>query len=629
MESNLINVIGHPKSYDLVSNSGLECNITKDNINILHEILEYAIRNKIYLRYNINLPDNTKHNINNEPETVNDNFCLSFEEKYNLAIFLENLILHYEESDQQRCLYKSLIAELMCSKPPETENSGQYQKFTTTAQSEISCSEINLDDVVMLSNQELQKNYTKGFSIDDIKRYLRSYIRGLMNRNKAYSRSILDITILRAYNFTTILKKRSLFHRKLNALGANLDALISLKPAATFPKTHNSKRKILVCGWYGTETLGDKAILGGIVKAITNALGEFELHLVSLELYISQMTIRQMPELEGCQLHSITNALNLIDSMDLVIFGGGPLAALKKTAEMSAIFERAVRAKIPTIAAGCGVGPLGSSYHNKAIKALLVGSSHRIYRDRKSMEIAQSLGVDTSKDIVAEDPALTWLKSVNPKDFSKHDNYDRPAPLQPKLLLGLRSFPYKHAKHLGRFKAEKIQLRFEEELLAGLELLLEEYPRLKILPFPMCTNHRGHDDRWFYRKLFRNKSSLKEAIDTKYLGNELSPLECVDVFKSASVALTMRFHSLVFAIGAGIPAVTIDYTLGKGKVKSLAENYEVPHMSMDEITRDFIFSSLSDFLSPNSDTANFSHPSKKLYFTDALRSCILSLNKTQ
>ena len=55
-------------------------------------------------------------------------------------------------------------------------------------------------------------------------------------------------------------------------------------------------------------------------------------------------------------------------------------------------------------------------------------------------------------------------------------------------------------------------------------------------------------------------------------------------------------RSSVFAISTNTPAVAIDYTLGKGKVKSLATRGKVPHRSLDVVDRAFLVDQLSPLL---------------------------------
>jgi polysaccharide pyruvyl transferase WcaK-like protein len=119
---------------------------------------------------------------------------------------------------------------------------------------------------------------------------------------------------------------------------------------------------------------------------------------------------------------------------------------------------------------------------------------------------------------------------------------------------------------------------------------------LIIRPIPMCTNHFGDDDRWFYRRLFRGRGALTSVLDLSLLDRELAPLEYAKAFYEADVVLAMRFHSLVFALGLGVPAVAIDYTLGRGKVSALAKRFDIPCQSIANIGAEFIKQELEQLL---------------------------------
>src|SRR5690606_35157918 len=126
------------------------------------------------------------------------------------------------------------------------------------------------------------------------------------------------------------------------------------------------------------------------------------------------------------------------------------------------------------------------------------------------------------------------------------------------LLLGLRDFPYvAYARHLGKEECQAAKRRYEYAVIDALERLTVLHPDLTIRPLPMCTNHFGDDDRWFYRRLFRGNSRLSERLDLSLLEAELPPLAYCEAFRSAHAALTMRFHSVVFALGLATPTVAI------------------------------------------------------------------------
>lgn len=54
------------------------------------------------------------------------------------------------------------------------------------------------------------------------------------------------------------------------------------------------KKTVCILGWYGTETLGDRAILDGILSALYLAYGECNILLGSLYPFFTERTITKM-----------------------------------------------------------------------------------------------------------------------------------------------------------------------------------------------------------------------------------------------------------------------------------------------------------------------------------------------
>jgi polysaccharide pyruvyl transferase WcaK-like protein len=135
----------------------------------------------------------------------------------------------------------------------------------------------------------------------------------------------------------------------------------------------------------------------------------------------------------------------------------------------------------------------------------------------------------------------------------------------------------------------------------------------------MCTNHFGSDDRWFYRRVFRGHDKLKQSLDNSLLGKELSPIDYCQSFVNADALLGMRFHSLVFGIGLGTNSIALDYTLGKGKVRSLAERFDTPLVSMIGLKKEELVEKLRTAIkSPKPTTVGF----ESLKFTEALHNAL-------
>ncbi len=626
-----VRVIDYIQASNYVNTARLGCTVIRDNVYDLHNLLEFAIGKEIYIKYRIGIPHQRLYSQN-----VVTPFALTFEELYHFVVFLENLIVHYERSDGQILFYQSLIDQLIYGKPRAAGCDWQHRGVTLSARGELLYCAVKsktLGSAVKQNPKELY--FGNSDHLEDIVRNecdscLHDYV-GLPSRSallRLYRRKMTEkLQLPPRFKKNPIasrarfLRQKRLFDSRLKSFSVNTAKLSDIAPALQMPSRTASNPNVLICGWYGTETLGDKAILGGVIKAIEANLDNATFHLASLETYVSEMTVRQMPELENCNVHTIPQALTLVNSMDLVVFGGGPLMAISDLAEVLAIFQRAAASGIPTLVAGCGIGPLNQSFHNEAIRNILSLSTRRVYRDQKSLQLAQSLGIDTTNDQVAEDPAFTWLNHTvnNLTDLQEESS----SKSKLRLVLGLRDWPYfQYAPHMDLEEAQKLKDRFEEEVVSALELLLNQYPDLTIVPFPMCTNHIGGDDRWFYRRLFRENATVSAALDLTYLGREVDPSTAVKLFQTSSVALTMRYHSLIFALAAGTSAVSIDYTLGQGKVYSLADKYDVPQLRLDQLDRESIVEMLSETLANPLRKPLFEFSDLK--FVKAISACISS-----
>jgi polysaccharide pyruvyl transferase WcaK-like protein/sulfatase maturation enzyme AslB (radical SAM superfamily) len=574
-------VLSFLQQYDLVDNVRIGCTVIRENVFKLAPLLEFCIKNSLYIKYRLGVPHQRLYT-----ENLLDPYALTFEEKYELVEFIEGLIKYYETSEEQNYFYRSLIDQIINNRPRKAGCSWKHRGATITAKGELAyCAVESKALMANIAEGDPEQAYFSGES------HLREIIKNKCdNCNHDYVgvpspseyRKQLANRVANKLGLRKIIKMMPGFSvvngwRNTYKYGRHLNHFRSVYQTKNLPP---AKKRILICGWYGTETLGDKAIIAGVISAFRQFYGnDVQFVVVALFTYVTEMTRRQMPEFKNVVVVNPEQGATLASEMDLVVFGGGPLMAINSLAPMQAIFERASAAKVKTIIAGCGIGPFGSDCQNNSIKRILELSHIRIYRDQRSKDYALQLGVAAQQDTVAEDPAFTWLAEQN--DANKHSPEDTD---QLTLLLGLRDYPYEeYARHLPLAEGIAIKENYEQVVIEALNILTVRLPNLVIKPLPMCTNHFGSDDRWFYRRLFREHGELKLRLDESLLGPELAPVEYISAFKQANALLAMRFHSLVFGIGLGTKAVALDYTLGKGKVRSLAERFNIDYMCMTDM----------------------------------------------
>ncbi len=620
-------VIDFIKGSDLVDFVRIGCTVIRENVYELHDLLDFCIRNDVYIKYRQGVPHQRLYT-----STLEAPYALMFEEKYEFVEFLEGLIEHYEASPTQNFFYRSLIDQIICESPRKAGCAWQHQGATITARGELAYCAVK--SKVLSSDISKESSHKAYFDnqghlrsiiqndcdschhdyvgIPDRDEYRKLFIK-LLDKKFGLKRRLSSIP-----GFDYINRKRR--HRNFNK---NIEVLSALPEKIKLQDISGSglgKKTILICGWYGTETLGDKAIVGGILESFRDVFGEnVKFVVASLNPYVTEMTRRQMPEFKGVDVVSIESAIGMASTVDMAVFGGGPLMAIPPLAPMEIIFERAKKSGAITLAAGVGVGPLGEEWLNESIGRILSLCDYRFYRDERSLKNASGLGINTIGDRVVEDPAFTWLEKVNlPTENAS-------AKKGKVLLLGLRDFPYKeYAKDISEFKALKIKENYENQVIKSVRELISRHSDLIVKPLPMCTNHFGGDDRWFYRRLFRECEDLGARLDYSLLRRELAPSEYLKEFQEAEVLLAMRFHSLVFGLSLGVKCVAIDYTMGKGKVNSLATKFETPSLNIEGLSCQSIVAEVESQLSSKYSTK---HSVDNLTFVDAIREMGLEISE--
>lgn len=616
-------VIEFAQASPLIHNVRIGCTIIKENVYGLSDLFEFCQAKGLYVKYRLGIPHQRLYTQN-----LLDPYALDAAEKYHIAEFLEGLIAHYETSEHQKFFYRSLIDQIILQAPRKAGCDWQHRGATITSKGELLYCAVQskvLGNIIEHNSEQRffeNEEHLKDIIHNHCDSCHHDYV-GIPPRGQHAKQFAMQVVKkLHAEKLLKDTYRRVLRsdRRRSQQFTANVDRLRKLGAIGKDWPSGGRGTRVLVCGWYGTETLGDKGILGGVLHALRTHLGVIDVVLVALFPYVSEMTRRQMDELKGVRIVDREEGVQLAAQADLVVFGGGPLMAIDETAEMLAVFETAKTAGRKTLIAGCGVGPLGAPWHDATIGQLLKLSDARIYRDENSRKMAAKLGVDVHADLIAEDPAFTWLAQQR----QALNRTKRPGAAKV-LLLGLRDFPYvTYARHLSETECLGAKQRYEASVMDALAKLVEQHPDLVIRPLPMCTNHFGDDDRWFYRRLFRGHSKITPHLDLSLLGPELAPQVYCDAFTRATVALTMRFHSVVFALGLEVPTVAIDYTLGQGKVHSLAERFGVPHRSLTELDASFIVQEVSKLLERPRPQAPGLTPS----FTDAMQAVLPELGFT-
>ncbi|HHC6593282.1 MULTISPECIES: polysaccharide pyruvyl transferase family protein [Vibrio harveyi group] len=328
--------------------------------------------------------------------------------------------------------------------------------------------------------------------------------------------------------------------------------------------------KVMIVGWYGTETIGDRAILGGIIKSISECIPKFDLLLGALYPFYSERMLSEDSAffkeitngaISSFELFDSTSHKDIVENIkraDVVIMGGGPLMDLPELNMVHYTFAKAKKLNVKTLIWGCGVGPLYKKSNRKTVSKIFELSDSAILRDSASLDFLRTISkefstkIDFNKISVNYDPAVNCVLGYN-------DCIIKNSPVvfeQPYIAVNLRSFPKEYSN--GNMIRD-----INEELKLFVSQLADKFPSHKILLVPMHYFHVGGDDRIFLNDL--SQSIAKDNVSVQ--NRPLTLKETISIFENAYFNIGMRFHSVVIQTICSGRNYILDYTEPKkGKI---------------------------------------------------------------
>lgn len=322
--------------------------------------------------------------------------------------------------------------------------------------------------------------------------------------------------------------------------------------------------KITIIGWYGTETIGDRAILSGTFTFFKKAFGEFEVKLGSLYPFFTQRTLNEDYNFweESC---NHTFPVKLFDSKkvqeldkaikdsDLVVMGGGPLMHIEPLFMVEYALKKAKKLGKTTALLGCGVGPIFPKKFKKSLINIANSSDLILLRDSFSKKYLEDIfdeyaAILQKKIYLSLDPAMQCAEDFN-RLFRKDVELDT-------IAVNLRDFPQEYSK-------DRKNIDINKKLNEFVGFLSSNFPQYNISLVPMHYFHIGNDDREFLNKIRFELDKKNISVQNK----PLSMVETMKVYSHAKFNIGMRFHSVVLQTMVSGKNFVLDYTEpNKGKI---------------------------------------------------------------
>lgn len=324
-------------------------------------------------------------------------------------------------------------------------------------------------------------------------------------------------------------------------------------------------QRVLVLGWYGTETIGDLAILAGIVGDYRREHPGVSFTVVSLSPPYTRHNLTRLGL--GCDVVSYGDPELLGDlwNCDTVIVGGGPLMDLPQLPWIAGILERAKMRGCRTIVEGCGVGPVNLPATSLALQRIMAAADLVKLRDHGSAGLLRTIGITRPVDIV-DDPARRWVLSTGVRWRQRREG---------PICIFAREPSW---EYLAGFPLEGVIRGLTTFLHHVCEWAGDREVRLHAMHwFPV-----GGDDRRFAHRLRALAGRDTVRVDDV----PRTPRETVEIMADAGFVVCMRFHSLVFAHAIGAPLLGIDYTSG-GKIAHYAADHGLTRrcVSLKDVAR--------------------------------------------
>jgi MoaA/NifB/PqqE/SkfB family radical SAM enzyme/polysaccharide pyruvyl transferase WcaK-like protein len=320
------------------------------------------------------------------------------------------------------------------------------------------------------------------------------------------------------------------------------------------------KKTVMITGWYGTETTGDKAILAGILMDYKSKYKNVEFIIASMFPFVTEKTLKELDIKAKIVDTKSASFVKGIIACDEVAFGGGPLMDLEALALSYYAFKLVNLKGGKSTIFGCGLGPLLQDRYIQLVTKL-VNMSKKVYvRDSKSVVWVKqhTKKGNTVKNI--GDPAGHYIKFLASKENTLIEKKNQ-------ISCFLRKWTPEYAGNQSKKEYEQTKTAFEFGIAQVIKKHCNIHKNAEVVLYPMHTFHLGGDDREFNRYFVNTYlSDLKDRMRVFPYNSTVDVV--IEGMRSSQLNICMRFHSVLIAEELHTNFIAIDYTNG-GKIKAL------------------------------------------------------------
>ncbi len=315
--------------------------------------------------------------------------------------------------------------------------------------------------------------------------------------------------------------------------------------------------KINIIGWYGTETMGDIAILDGIIRIFSALSNNCAFFIGSLYPFYTERTLLynmdvfriNNPEISVSvyDVKDRTISKEYIKDADIVVIGGGPLMTIGEILTIRHAWEEAIKSNKTRIVLGCGIGPVKEKRYLKHIKYIIKHATAIVLRDNVALDICKENNIDVSNAVIIGDPAIVSIEEYMGLEHGIKGNCSESR----YITVNFREYP--------QYEYGLVNQISENELIQ----LLEYFASIaEVRLVPMHTFVIGNDDRYYLAHL---SNKIENGVSVLYEPMNLH--EMYTLYKQAYGCCGMRYHSIVMQTLLNGNNIVLNYTDKKwGKI---------------------------------------------------------------
>ncbi|MBO5930234.1 MAG: polysaccharide pyruvyl transferase CsaB, partial [Clostridia bacterium] len=334
--------------------------------------------------------------------------------------------------------------------------------------------------------------------------------------------------------------------------------------------TDTKKWDAVISGYYGYQNAGDESLLYAMIQNLRTQKDDVRLLVLSKDPKATEAAY----DVRAINRYNLLKIRKAFKQSHLLIFGGGSLiqdvTSSKSLWYYLSVVKQAIKLSVPVIFYANGIGPIEKEKNQKKVLKVLNKVDKISLREPNSYYELKRMGVDMDRVVITADPALT-ICSITQEEVS--NLLEKEGVPKDARLLGISIRDWKSCKP-----------SYWNQLARGITQICRQFNLVPVwIPLK-------HPDDIVISQTVAEKVEVPGYVLTKdYNANEL-----VGIVKNCDLMIAMRLHSMIYAAGAGVPAIGLSYD---PKVSSFAKYIGVnTTLHLENLTDEGLASMARDIL---------------------------------